>query len=375
MSARVPVGSRAAAGPEPLTPKKPARPGRPGSGKITIKDLAQLANVSPATISLALNRSPKIARDTRERILRLSEQAGYVRNQQAASLRQQQSRTAAICLNTVDNPVFSSIVRATERFLWSRGWAVMFGETEDSVEKQSAFIARLIEHNVAGLVVIPATGTRAGDLERFAHHIPIVLASRALEGSVLDQVNIEYKSGVSAAVEHLVAQGHREIGWIGGGLDTSTSHRGFQAYRAALKRAGIEYRAAFSCRCIPSRQNGLRAMRQLRERAPDLTAVLCFSDLLASGALAALRTLGLTPGRDISIVGFDDLEEASYMAPPLTTVRIDLALLGEAAARLLVNRIAEPLLPRQDASIAVQLVVRESTGSPQRGPNPTKIER
>jgi LacI family transcriptional regulator len=250
----------------------------------------------------------------------------------------------------------------------------MFGETEDSVEKQSAFVARVVEHDVAGLVVIPATGTRAEDLERFARHIPIVLASRALEGSVLDQVNIEYESGITAAVEHLVAEGHRGIGWIGGGLDMSTSRRGFLAYRTALRRAGIDFRASWSYRCAPTRQNGERAVQHLRERAPDLTAILCFSDLLASGAMAAMRKLKLSPGRDMSIIGFDDIEEAAYMAPPLTTVRIDLALLGEAAARLLVNRIADPLLPRQKASIAVQLVIRETTGSPPQGPNPTNTE-
>lgn len=329
---------------------------------VTMADLARLANVSPSAISLALRNSPKISRETRERIVALAAEHGYFYNRQAADLRKQTSRTVAVCLHTITNPVFSSVLTAIERFFWTQGWMVMFGDCENDIEKQSAIIARSIENNVAGLVVSPASGTRTEDLEPFARRAPIVLAAREIDTDVIDRIRIDYGRGVELAVAHLAELGHRAIGWIGGGADTATARMGFASYRAALKCRGIIDRESWHMLCPPDRAGGHAAMNSLLQRAQEVTAVMCFSDQLAIGAMTALRERGLVPGHDISIVGFDDTEEARYTYPPLTTVRVDLPLLGESAGRLLLNRINEFDLGRQELHIPAQLVVRATSG-------------
>jgi LacI family transcriptional regulator len=331
---------------------------------ITMADLAALAGVSPAAVSLALRGSEKISEGTRSRIVHLAHKHGYVYNRQAADLRTQTSRTAAVCLHTIANPVFSAILTAVERVFWARGWSVMFGESQDDVAKQNAFIARSIESNVAGLIISPAIGTTPMHLATFGQRLPIVVAAREIKGGALDRVRIEYEKGVTSAVAHLVSLGHRAIGWMGGGSNTPTARRGIRAYREALLSRGLRRRKLWEYSCLPNRQEGYMGMRQLLSVAPELTAVVCFSDLLAVGAMRALHEQGLTPGRDMSILGFDDLEEAEYAFPALSTVRIDLPRLGEKAAEFLLARVENREMPRQEASIAAELVLRQTTAPP-----------
>jgi LacI family transcriptional regulator len=331
---------------------------------VTMADLAALAGVSSAAVSLALRGSEKISEDTRSRIAHLAHKHGYVYNRQAADLRTQTSRTAAVCLHTISNPVFSGILAAVERVFWARGWSVMFGESGDEIAKQSAFIARSIESNVAGLIISPAVGTRSRHLEAFGQRLPIVVAGREIRGGAFDRVCIEYEKGLTSAVAHLVSLGHQAIGWMGGGSNTATARRGIRTYRRVLLKHGLRPSNLWEYICPPSRHDGYVGMRQFLKVAPELTAVVCFSDLLAIGAMRALHQQGMIPGRDMSVIGFDDLEEAEYAFPPLSTVHIDLGRLGERAAEFLLARVENRLTPRQEASIAVELVLRQTTAPP-----------
>lgn len=325
-------------------------------------DIAALAGVSAAAVSMALRGSERISKETRDRIVALAAQHGYIYNRQAAGLRTQTSKTIAVCLHTITNPVFATTFTAIEHFFWARGWTVMFGDSEDDAKKQNAFVARAIESSVAGVIISPAVGSKAAELEQFAQRLPIVLASREVPGAGLDQVRIEYEVGVAQAMDHLFALGHRQIGWIGRSAGTSTARQGLKAYRTALKRQGIAPLRAWEHACSPDRRAGEVGMLALLETAPELTAVLCFGDLLAVGALKALRDSRKRPGRDFSVVGFDDLEEASYTSPPLTSIGIDRPLMGESAARLLLERIEKRDGPARLVNIGARLVVRETTG-------------
>jgi LacI family transcriptional regulator len=331
-------------------------------GKITIKDLAVMTGLSQATISLSLRDHPRIPDSTKQRVLRVAREAGYVYNRQAANLRMSRTRTVAICLNTIQNPVISRISTGLLHCFQSHDWMVMFGDSEDSKEKQAAFINTAVEYNVGGLIVVPAVGTEIDDLKQHAGIVPMVLAVRELAQNLLDQVRIDYEGGVSAAIDHLVTLSHRRIGWIGGGLATQTSRAGLTAFRSRLHHHRIKEREEWIRPCLISRQAGFDAMQILLLNEARPTAVLCFSDVLASGAMHALREAGLTPGREMSVVGFDDLDEARFMTPPLTTVKIDQPALGLAAGELLLNRIADPAMPRQVKTVPAELVVRETSG-------------
>ena len=330
--------------------------------RTTIKDIARIAALSQATVSLALRNDRRISAETKSRVLKIARETGYIYNRQAANFRMNRSRTVAVCLNTMENPIVAHVFTSLLRVFQPEGWMVLFGDTEDSADKQKDFITSVMEHNIDGIVVIPAVGTDAGELADLARQVPIVLALRAVPGSQLDQVRIDYRGGVEQAVDHLVGQGHRRIAWMGGGLATETSRVGLDGFRDRLAHHRIQLQPTWIHRCLTSRRNGAEAMRALRAGAPELSAVLCFSDLLAAGALKQLAEDGVVPGRDMSVVGFDDLEEASYLLPPLTTVRLDQALLGESAARLLLDRINDPAMPQKVMTIAAELVVRGTTG-------------
>jgi LacI family transcriptional regulator len=211
--------------------------------------------------------------------------------------------------------VFSAILAAVERVFWARGWSVMFGDSGDEIVKQNAFIARSIESNVAGLIISPAVGTTPRHLEAFGQRLPIVVAGREIRGGAFDRVCIEYEKGLTSAVSHLVSLGHRAIGWMGGGSNTATARRGIRIYREVLLKHGLIPTNLWQYTCLPSRHEGYAGMRQLLKVAPELTAVVCFSDLLAIGAMRALHQQGMIPGRDMSVIGFDDLEEACCAIP------------------------------------------------------------
>ncbi len=289
--------------------------------KVSIKDLATITGLSQATVSLSLRSHPRISEATRNRVLQAAQEAGYVYNRQAASLRLQKTRSVAVCLNTIENPVATRIFTGLVQYLQARDWTVVFGNSEESTRRQSAFLSTALENNVAGLIVLPAVGTTLDDLMEFARFVPTTVVLRDLAGCTLDQVRIDYAGGIRAATDHLIGLGHRRIGWIGAGLPTETSSTGWSTFRDRIREAGLDLPPERVRRCTISRQAGHTAMREMLAEAPDVTAVLCFSDLLASGAIRAMADAGLRPGDDISVVGFDDLEEASYMLAPLTTVR------------------------------------------------------
>ena len=191
----------------------------------------------------------------------------------------------------------------------------MFGDSGDEIAKQNAFIACSIESNVAGLIISPAVGTTPRHLEAFGQRLPIVVAGREIRGGAFDRVCIEYEKGLTSAVSHLVSLGHRAIGWMGGGSNTATARRGIRTYREVLLKHGLRPTNLWEYTCPPSRHEGYAGMRQLLKVAPELTAVVCFSDLLAIGAMRALHQQGMIPGRDMSVIGFDDLEEACCAIP------------------------------------------------------------
>src|SRR5580693_9486774 len=143
----------------------------------------------------------------------------------------------------------------------------------------------------------------------------IVVAGREIRGGAFDRVCIEYEKGLTSAVSHLVSLGHRAIGWMGGGSNTATARRGIRIYREVLLKHGLRPTNLWQYTCLPSRHEGYAGMRQLLKVAPELTAVVCFSDLLAIGAMRALHQQGMIPGRDMSVIGFDDLEEACCAIP------------------------------------------------------------
>ena len=343
------------------------RPPRARPARLTLRELAKHAGVSPATVSLVLRKSPLVAEVTRARVRASIDALGYVYNRGAASLRTQRTHTVGVAINELVNPYFAELTAAIERALTRIGRTVFLSNSAEDPARQDQFIETMREYNADGLIICPAEGTDPTSLRRLRElAMPCVVISRNLPGSELDYAGNDHRGGMFVATDHLIRLGHRRIAMIGGTDRTWTSIERRQGYRDALAAHGIAPDRALSVPCPPTRDNGAEALETLLALRRPPTATVCFNDVVAFGVMLGLRRLGLEAGRDFAVVGCDDLAEAALWTPALTTVAIDSIAMGEAAARLLLDRMADLAAPPREVVLQPRLVVRESSGGRRR---------
>jgi LacI family transcriptional regulator len=340
-------------------------PGAELPPRLTQREIAKHAGVSTATVSLVLRKSPLVADATRSRVLASAAALGYVYNRGAASLRTQQTHTVGVAINELVNPYFAELTAAIERALSEVGRTVFLSNSSEDPERQERFIATMREYNADGLILCPAEGTEPASLERIRRfRMPCVLVSRWVAGVELDYAGSDHRRGTALATEHLIGLGHRRIAMLGGNERVSTGIERRQGYRDALAARGLPIDASLVIPGAPTRENGAAWINQLLALPEPPTAAVCFNDVIAFGVMLGLRQLGREPGRDFAVIGNDDIAEAALWRPALTTVAVAYSAIGEAAARLLLERIAEPQRPAQRIVLEPALVVRDTAAPP-----------
>lgn len=331
--------------------------------RLTLRDLARHADVSPATVSLVLRKSPLVADATRERVLESMRTLGYVYNRGAASLRTQRTHTVGIAINELHNPYFAELTAAIERAFTRIGHSVFLSNSAEDPTHQDRFIDTMREYNADGLIICPAEGTTPESLQRIADlGVPCVQISRFIKGVPLDFAGNDHRKGTYLAAEHLISLGHRRIAMIGGTDRVSTGLERYQGYLDALKTHDLGADPALIVRCPARREHGAEAIEALLKTENPPTAAVCYNDVVAFGVMLGLRRKGLEAGKDFAVAGCDDIKEAALWTPALTSVSIDTAAMGEAAAELLVRRIGDIRAPCRQIVLEPKLVVRESSG-------------
>ncbi len=333
-------------------------------GRVTIVDVARRAGVSKSTVSLVLADSVLVAEPTRERVREAMRTLGYVYHRGAASLRAASSDFVGMVISDLTNPFFAELAVGIEDALYKLGFTPILANTNEDPERQAQVLRSLREHNVAGIIMSPARATDAWTLaQQWPSSIPAVITMRRMIGSPLPYVGPDNRRGVRDAVEHQLRLGHRRIAFLGGDDRMTTLLERLGGWRDALNGWGIAADDALVIESAPTRAGGRQAIeRALRLTRPP-TAVVCYNDIVAMGATRALAERGMVPGRDLAVVGFDDIAEAEHNAPPLTTVSADTRELGKRCAESLLG-----LIRREDpaglsyAGVA-RLVVRESCGA------------
>lgn len=332
----------------------------PSNRHITILHVAKEANVSKSTVSLVLQGSGLIRDETAERVREAARRLGYVYNRRAAELRSQSSNTVSVIINDLMNPFFAEVLVGIERKLVDAGHIVLMAHTHESLERQRNVLASMREQNAAGIVICPALGTpRSLPKEVQAWGIPLVVMVRSLGPGSYDYVGSDNERGMFMATRHLLDVGHRRIGFIGGQSGVTYDQR-IRGYGKALTAAGIAIDETLVVRSDPSRPGGRDAMVSMLKLRPRATAALCYNDITAFGALAALGEQGLRAGADFALIGFDNVLDAAHSNPPLSTVDIRPSELGEHAAAALMARIADPTIMRQVYLAEPKLVLRQS---------------
>lgn len=330
----------------------------------TLTDIAKLAGVSRSTVSLVLRESPLVSGATRERVTSVLEKSGYVYNRQAANLRTVRTDTIGIVVSEFTNPYYAELLAGAESVLEPAGRVSFITHTEESLSRQERFLKRMLEQKVDGVLISAASGTRAELLQPFVDAgIPIVQVLRAVDTRRFDYVSGDNRLGVRYATEHLLELGHRRIAYLGTSAATSVRNERFAGYKDVLARKRIKFDAALVRECLPVWSEAKTAMASLLSVPKPPTALVCFNDLLALGAMLALTESGRQPGRDFAVVGFDDIQLAAAWKPGLTTIAVRPRELGREAGNLLLERINGSARASQSILLAPRLVIRESCGA------------
>ncbi|MFJ8231313.1 LacI family DNA-binding transcriptional regulator [Streptomyces sp. NPDC094448] len=349
---------------------------------VTLADVAARARVSPATVSRVLNGNYPVAASTRERVLRAVDELDYVLNGPASSLAAATSDLVGILVNDIADPFFAIMAGAAQGEIGGQeGTGRAGGEklavvcnTGGSPDRELTYLTLLQRQRAAAVVL---TG---GALEDPAHIAAmsakltkmadagtrIVLCGRPPmpdNDALLVALAFDNRGGGRKLTEHLLALGHRRIGYVAGPAERTTTRHRLEGHRAALRAAGIdEDQDRMTLHGPYARRSGYDSTLELLRRAPGLTAVVAANDTVALGACAALRDQGLRIPQDVSVAGFDDLPFSVDVVPALTTVRLPLAEAGARAGRLAMGREEAP--PGGIATVEAELLVRASTAPP-----------
>ncbi len=316
-------------------------------------------------MSLALRDSPLVADSTRDRIKEHARAIGYIYNRRAASLRTSRSGIVGVVVHDIMNPFFAEILRSIESELDRSRQTFILSNHYDQLEKQRTFIDTLLQLGADGVIMSPAIGTPPEDIGLAEDNgLPAVLIARTVEGADVPVFRGDDSFGIGLATNHLISLGHRRIAMIGGTDHTSTGRDRFHGYVVAMEKAGMEIRPEWRLPGPRTKQAGFEAAQQFLALKDKPTAAVCWNDLVAIGLMNGIARAGLVSGIDVSVTGYDDLEEASIATPALTTVWNGQREVGRRAARALLDRLSGIEVHGGQELIRPELHVRQSTGKP-----------
>ena len=332
--------------------------------RITLHDEAKDAGVSITTVSHVLRESKEISEATSKKVLNSINKLGYVYNRLAASLRSNKSSTVGIIINDINNPVFSEMIASVQSEFDSKGYTLLQGNTFYSLANQRRLLKTMVEQRIAGLILSPVGGTSKKDLDIVLRTgIPIVLISRKIPDLNLDYVGNDFVNGAEIATQYLLQNGHKYIALLGGTDDNSAHLERVNGYIAALKKQDIPYDPSLIIPFTPTRTNAFKLTGSVIGENTKITAILCHNDIVAIGVALRLEALGLIPGKDIALIGFDNIEKSYTPHPTLTTVSTYTHQRGKEAAHLLYRRIKGFDGPPVQIILPPKLIIRQSTMS------------
>lgn len=335
---------------------------------VSIQDIARAAGVSHATVSRALHDNLLISAAVRARIRLLAEQMGYTPNAVAQSLKRQRTRTIGLVVTSISDPFVGLVVRGIDELAQRANLSVFLSVSYNDPDREMAAIETFHRRRVDG-VISAAAQISARYNERLANvRVPTVLINHQAEAhsELLHSVDVDDYDGARQAVNHLIGLGHKAIGYLGAGNRPLSNRRRLAGYNDALQGARIQPNPAWVKVAPPENRLHSQDVDAGRELLPGLlgtgaTAVFCYNDMIAVGALMACRELGIRVPGQFSVVGFDDIETAQYVSPALTTIRQPMLRLGELATEMLLDLLDGR--PVENRVLATELICRASAGA------------
>jgi LacI family transcriptional regulator len=350
-------------------PGSAPKPGQP----ISLRTLGEYLNLSPATISLVLNNAPgvrSIPQETRDRVTEAAAKFDYRPSFYARSLRKRQTFTIGVLVPELSDSYATQVLAGVEEYLIEEGYFYLTASHRRKPDLIEEYPRLLMDRSVEGFIVIDTI------LEKGLNNLPVVVVAghRRIEG--ITNVVLDQRRAAELALRHLYQLGHRKIAFMRGGSHSSDADDRWECLMAVareLKLAVLPELVAVLQLRVSTPELGYEPANELIQRGGDFTAMVCFNDIAAIGAIRALMNHGLSVPGDVSVVGFDDIQGAAFHNPSLTTIRQPLQQMGMVSARILLQRIRGQATFPDVVPIHPELVIRESTCPP--NPKRNRIKR
>jgi LacI family transcriptional regulator len=331
--------------------------------KVTIKDVALKAGVSPATVSRVVGNYGYVAEKTRRKVLATIQDLNYRPDTIARSLVTKSTRTIGLVLTDITNPFFAQLARGIEDVTWDNGYTLILANTDEDLEREQAIIYALIEKRVDALIVVPASSKQAPHLEELTRHgIPLVLLDRSVDGLNVDTIVVDNEMGAYQAVSHLIQAGHDRIGIVFDNNEITTNIERVNGYRRALQEKRIRIREEWIKSCQYTRQSAREIVRAMLQEKDRPTALFTANNFMTIGAIQAIQEAHLVIPDDIAIVGFDDLDWNQLNSPQITVVAQPVTEMGNVAGQRIIAILKGERNPPLDIRLKTTFIIRESCG-------------
>jgi LacI family transcriptional regulator len=331
--------------------------------RITIADVAKEAGVSQQTVSRAINNKGEISTETKERILEIIKRLGFRPSNIARSLVKQHTTTIGIIVPDITNPFFSEIVRGVEDLARTHSYNVFLCNTDEVPDRECSSLDSLLEKQVDGVILCSSRLEENELTNKLKEFSFAVLINRELGVALKNvrTVSFDDKLGACKAVSYLVQHGHRKIAFLAGPQRSRSGQKRLEGYQSCLRDINLPVDNGLVHFCEPGIGGGLEGCQHLLSVHSDVTAILCYNDLVAIGAIQACLERGLNLPGDLSIIGFDDIPMASLIRPSLTTLRLPKREVGAAAMQMLIEMMEDRVPDEHNKIFLPELILRSST--------------
>lgn len=332
--------------------------------RITIYDVAREVGCSAATVSLVLQNSNKIKLSTRQKVLQVVDQLGYIPNYTARSLSKQSTHTLGLIVPNLENPIFSQMISGVEEYANSKGYNLLLGVSNMDMQKEFLYLDMLRQKQVDGLLIFP---TFLNEILQKLHGkpernvLPIVFCGSSGEhSSEISFVKCDNRMGAYIATEHLIQIGRKRIGFVCASVDAQQSASRIAGYRDALSFYGIECSDKLIRYCPQTEEEIFKTTIQIIQEE-KVDAIFYLYDYIAIAAIRAIQSIGLRIPQDVAIMGYDNIHISRYLPTTLSTIDTHSHRVGYMAAEMLTDKIEHPDTPSRKILLKPSLVIGEST--------------
>ena len=331
----------------------------------TLQTIADIINVSRSTVSRVLNNKWErsgISRVTADKITVLAKDLNYLKNDTARSLREKKTFTIGVIVRDITNPFYSHIIKFVERALYAKGYTIIICNTGYDLDRESSLINSLISRRVDGIILSPIQKSIENISIIKFRNVPLVLFDCNIDEMKADYVLVDNEAGTMKAIEYLISQGHKEIGYIGGNSYDSNNRLRYAGYRKSMQLASLSIHKNYVKHGRYTFKHGYDSATEILRSKNVPTAFFTANNRIMLGACKGIMDCGLQIPDDISIIGFDDFETATMLPNPLTVIRQPVQEMALNAVSLLLSRVDKTNnIPYVTSLLKTELVIRNST--------------